>query len=64
MSIDPEVVPINSNEGIKAKSLTNLWYIYPIFLIFLIVFIILIKAIVQATLIVLGIYYIWRLAFS
>ncbi len=64
MTIDPEIIPSKSNEGINAIKLSNDWYYYLALSVFFMVIVIVLKVLFEAILISLGIIFIWRLATS
>ena len=64
MSIDPEVIPSESNEGINAIEMNRDWYPYLFFICLSILAIVVLKLLIESILISLGLLFIWRLATS
>ena len=62
MSIDPEVIPEASNDGVDATKLSNSWYAYIIALVATFTAVFVLKALIEAALITLGLIFIWSLA--
>ena len=64
MTIEPEIIPPSSSEGINALNLNNNWKIYFLILTFAFISIFVLKLLIESFLICLGLIFIWKLARS
>tara|TARA_Y100001968_G_C19273157_1_gene675303 strand:+ start:575 stop:787 length:213 start_codon:yes stop_codon:yes gene_type:complete len=64
MPIDPEVISNNSSDGVEARKISNDNYIFIIILFVFFFSVFIMKLLIQASLILIGLLYIWKLATS